>query len=83
MYTPMYLHTHRHVHTHANTHILFTLPVMDDEGPVQGIDGFTAGVGELGIDGQEDVQLIRCEPTLAGGHYLAESFYLLFSTHSV
>lgn len=76
--------TQKRRHTHANTHVLFTLPVMDDEGPVQGIDGSAAGVGELGIDGSgsETVQLSRRGPTLVGGHYLATSFYLLFSTHS-
>lgn len=53
----MCFHTHIRRHTQAHTHILLTLPVMDDEGPVPGIDGPTPGVGESGTDGQDDVQL--------------------------
>lgn len=37
-----------HRHVHAGVHVL-TLPVMDDEGPVSGID-------EPGTDGQDDLQ---------------------------
>lgn len=40
---------------------------MDDEGSVRGIDGPNPGVGELAIDGQDDVRLWRREPTLVGG----------------
>lgn len=38
-----------HEHIHAGAHVLLTLSVMDDEGPVPGID-------EPGTDGQDDLQ---------------------------
>lgn len=60
-----------HMSKRRHTHILLTLPVMDDEGPFPGIDWPNPGVGELGIDGHDDVQLSRCEPTLAGGSLLS------------
>lgn len=36
-------------HIHAGAHVLLSLPVMDDEGPVPGLD-------EPGTDGQDDLQ---------------------------
>lgn len=79
MYSHVVSNTQTQVCTHLQTHILLTQPVMDDEGPVRGIDGPTPGIGELGIDGQDDVQLSRREPTLAWGHYSAKPFCLLYS----
>ena len=67
-HTNTLIHTYTSTHAQTHIHILLTLPVMDDEGPVQGIDGPTPGVGELWIDGQDDVQLRRRKPSLAGGH---------------
>lgn len=46
-----------HTQIHAHTHALLTRPVMDDEGPVSGMDGPIPGVGESGTDGQDDVLL--------------------------
>lgn len=56
--------------------------MMDDEGLVQGIDGPNPGVGELAIDGQDDVQLSRRELTLTEGHYLASSVCVLSPPHA-
>lgn len=38
-----------HEHIHAGTHVLLSQPVIDDEGPVPGLD-------EPGTDGQDDLQ---------------------------
>lgn len=46
----MFLHTNKDIH--AGAHVLLTLPIMDDEGPVPGID-------EPGTDGQDDLQPSR------------------------
>lgn len=51
--------------------------MMDDEGPVRGIDGPNPGLGELGIDGQGDVQLSRRDLAFSTGHHLGNSFRLL------
>lgn len=58
-----FTYTHKYPHTHA----VLKLPMMDDEVPVPGIDDSNPGVGELGIDGQDDVELSRHEPTFTAG----------------
>lgn len=64
------LRTHKHIH--AETHVLLTLPVMDDEGPVPGID-------ELRTDGPDD--LLPSRTVSLQGLSFVLSLRQLFSPH--
>lgn len=79
VYTPMCFHTHTHIctdmqaqthRTHTCTHFLLTQPIMDDEGPFPGI-------GELGTDGQDDLQLRRAQLQRVTPQFSLYNGYLL------
>lgn len=76
VYTPVFFCTH--ISTNMQAHALSLNPACDGWWRACPRNWWT-GVGELCIDGQDDVQLSGHEPTLAGGNYSAESFYGLFS----
>lgn len=77
-FTHTYARTCKHKHTtraHTCTHFLLTLPVMDDEGPFPGI-------GELGTDGQDDLQLRRAQSQRVTPQFsLYNNIIIIFFTH--